>query len=109
MRWKCVDGARVSSNGEAIDWLPDMELFTYGLAWWRLISLHTKDVRNDGRTMREAKKDLVERQSILLAGTGGILDDSRLGAQVEIQSTTIGALVALFDSAGMAMLNSAIY
>jgi len=46
----------------------------------KLICLHTKDVRNgwvQEQEMGDAKGDMLERQSTLLAEMGGILDDSR--------------------------------
>jgi len=39
--------------------------------------LLTKDMRKNGRKMREATQDMVERQSTLLVEIGGILVDSR--------------------------------
>lgn len=38
--------------------------------------LHTKDVRNSGCKIRDAKQEVVERQRTLLVEIGGILVDS---------------------------------
>ena len=43
----------------------------------KVTCLHTKDVRNGGCKIRDAKQEVVERQSTLLVEIGGILVDSR--------------------------------
>jgi len=42
-----------------------------------LTGLHTKDMRNSGCTIRDAKEEVVERQRTLLVEIGGILVESR--------------------------------
>ncbi|MBH0203268.1 MAG: hypothetical protein HP496_13465 [Nitrospira sp.] len=72
-----MKGAGILSNDGMSDWLPDMKLFAYGMAWWRGTCPYMKDVRNNRYTMCEAQQEVVGQQRTLHIETGGILVDSR--------------------------------